>query len=323
MNRIIAAGLAAALAASALLAVPAVAHEEDPPTFLLFTGTYGFRHESIREGVAELQRQANETGKFKLYTTSDTNDLSLLDPAVYDQVDGVILVNTTGLAGSPLTDDQKADFIDFFDCGASLVAIHAAADSGSGWPAYDDLLGSKGFDSHPHFSFETRDMLVDDEFANQRFVSDLTIQVEDPAHITTRPWSSASNFKISEEIYRYKEDPRTDPNLHVVLSVDEETHYWKPVIGPGESAGGIGGGGIDNPVPNPMNMNPVTQMPEDNPVAWVKPHGTKGSKVFYTNLGHNPSTWDRPDFQAHIGAGIEWLAAARPDRTCTAERFAD
>ena len=76
------------------------------------------------------------------------------------RVDGVILVNTTGLGGESLAahrPSRRTDFIDFFDCGAGLVGIHAAADSGGGWPEYDALLGSYGFDFHPHFSLEARD----------------------------------------------------------------------------------------------------------------------------------------------------------------------
>ena len=63
-------------------------------------------------------------------------------------------------------------------------------------------------------------------------------------------------------------------------------------------------------------------MPDDNPVAWVKTFGVDDGRVFYTNLGHNMATWQRADFQGHLLAGIEWVSEQRPNRACTAERFA-
>jgi type 1 glutamine amidotransferase len=315
--------LVLALAASVLAAVPAIAVDDAPPPphYLVFTGTYGFRHDGIQEAAATIQRMAAETGDFTVEVTGD--------PAVafaretYQRVDGIILVNTTGLGGSnsPLSDEQKADFITFFDCGAGLVGVHAAADSGGGWAAYDELLGSYGFDFHPHLSLEARDNPLGREAFNPAVLTDVTIQVEDPDHVTTRPWQGFDSFRITDEIYRYKGDPRSDPRLHVVLSLDEESHYWRREIGLGPAAGGLAPD-VPNPVSNPVNAVPVTAMPDDNPVAWVKTYGSHDGRVFYTNLGHNMATWERADFQGHVLAGIRWAAEHRPDRTCTAARLA-
>ena len=314
-----------ALLASVLTAMPALAKKRAPapvapPHYLVFTATYGFRHDGIQEAVAEIQRQAAET---RAFTIEVTDDASVLGPATYGRVDGVILVNTTGLGGgsSPLTPQQKVDFIDFFDCGAGLVGVHAAADSGGGWPEYDALLGSYGFDFHPHLSLEARDNPAGREAFNPAVITDVNIQVEDPDHVTTRPWQGFDSFRITEELYRYKGDPRADERLHVVLSLDEESHYWRSEIGAGPSAGGLAPS-VPNPVPNPVNAVPLTAMPDDNPVAWVKTYGVHNGRVFYTNLGHNMATWERSDFRGHLFAGIEWVSGQRPDRACTAARFA-
>jgi type 1 glutamine amidotransferase len=313
--------LVLALVASVLGAVPALAKRRVAvPHYLVFTATYGFRHDGIQEAVGEIQRQAGET---KAFTVEVTDDAAALTPEAYGRVDGVILVNTTGLGGSssPLTDAQKQDFIDFFDCGAGLIGVHAAADSGGGWPEYDELLGSYGFDSHPHFSLEARENPAGRNAFNPALVTDVTIQVEDPNHITARPWQGLDSFRITEELYRYKGDPRTDERLHVVLSLDEESHYWRSEVGLGPAAGGLAPS-VPNPVSNPVNAVPVTAMPDDNPVAWVKTYGAEDGRVFYTNLGHNMATWERSDFQGHLLAGIEWVSGQRPNRTCTAARFA-
>ncbi|HEX9681726.1 MAG TPA: ThuA domain-containing protein [Acidimicrobiales bacterium] len=307
--------------AGAAVAVPALAVEPDPPPhYLVYTATYGFRHDGIQEGVAEIQRQAAET---KAFTVEVSNDASVLAPATYERIDGVILVNTTGLGGgsSPLTDAQKTDFIDFFDCGAGLVGIHAAADSGGGWPEFDELLGSYGFDFHPHLSLEARENPAGRSAFNPAVITDVIIQVEDQDHVTTRPWQGFDTFRITEELYRYEGDPRADPDLDVVLSLDEESHYWRSELGLGPSAGGLAPS-VANPISNPVNVVPVTAMPNDNPVAWVKTHGSHDGRVFYTNLGHSMATWERSDFRGHLLGGIEWVSEARPDRSCTAERFA-
>jgi type 1 glutamine amidotransferase len=307
--------VASALAVAPVLAdVPAVA----PPHFLVFTGTYGFRHDGIQEAVAEIQRQAAETGTFTVEVTD--NPAIAFSPATYQRVDGFILVNTTGLGGSssPLTPQQKADFIGFYNCGGGLVGIHAAADSGGGWPEYDALLGSYGFDFHPHLSLEARDNPLGREAFNPAVITDVTIQVEDQNHIATRPWQGFDSFRITDEIYRYKGDPRADPRLHVLLSLDEESHYWRREIGAGPEAGGLAPS-VPNPVSNPVNKVPVTAMPDDNPVAWVKTFGPDDAHVFYTNLGHNMATWERSDFRGHLLGGIQWVSERRPDPTCTAQ----
>lgn len=306
--------LLAAVLLGAIVFSPASA--EEPPHFLVFTGTYGFRHDGIQEAVAVIQRIAAETEAF---TVEVTDDAAAFAPETYQRIDGVILVNTTGLGGSssPLTDEQKADFLGFFACGAGLVGMHAAADSGGEWPEFDALLGSYGFDFHPHLSLEARDNPLGREAFNPAVITDVTIQVEDPDHPTTKPWEGFDSFRLTDEIYRYKGDPRADPRLHVVLSLDEESHYWRREIGLGPAAGGLAPT-IPNPVPNPLNMIPLTAFPDDNPIAWVKTYGANNGRVFYTNLGHNMATWERADYQGHIFAGIEWVAGQRPDATCVA-----
>jgi type 1 glutamine amidotransferase len=311
-----------AVAATAITALPATGSTDPvagPPHLLVFTGTYGFRHDGIQEAAAELQRQAAET---KAFTVEVTADPAALGPQTYRRVDGVVLLNTTGLGGgsSPLTEQQRTEFLDLFGCGAALVGIHAAADSGGGWPEYDALLGSYGFDAHPHYSLEARDNPAGRDAFNPAVLTDVTIQVEDADHPTTRPWQGFESFRITEELYRYKGDPRADERLHVVLSLDEESHYWRSELGAGPAAGGLAPT-VPNPVPNPLNSLPPTAMPDDNPVAWVKTHGDHDARVFYTNLGHNMSTWERSDFRGHLLAGIEWATQQRPDGTCMAERF--
>jgi len=54
------------------------------------------------------------------------------------------------------------------------------------------------------------------------------------------------------------------------------------------------------------------------PVCWVREFGS--GRLFYTNLGHNESTWKDEKYREHVLAGIRWAlkleqgpAAANPD----------
>jgi hypothetical protein len=308
-----------AVCGSLLAAVPATAGTK-APHFLVFTATYGFRHDGIQEAVAEIRRQSAET---KAFTIEVSGDAATLKPATYRRIDGIILVHTTGLGGSssPITPQQKRDFMGFYDCGAALVGIHAAADSGGGWPQFDALLGSYGFDSHPHYSLEARENPAGRNAFNPAVVTDVVVQVEDRKHVVTRPWHGFESFRLTDEIYRYKRNPRDDKRLHVLLSLDEESHYWRREIGAGPAAGGLAPN-IENPLSNPWNSVPPTAMPDDNPISWIKTYGDRNARVFYTNLGHNMATWERSDYRGHLFAGIEWVSQRRPDRDCMSRRFA-
>ena len=46
------------------------------------------------------------------------------------------------------------------------------------------------------------------------------------------------------------------------------------------------------------------QMPYHVPVCWVRSFG-KG-RVFFTNLGHNGSTWNNPKYHQHLVEGFKW-----------------
>lgn len=78
-------------------------------------------------------------------------------------------------------------------------------------------------------------------------------------------------FRVQDEIYQY--DPRLSPeNLRVLVSIDMAASDPK----------------------EPWHV----------PVSWVREYG-KG-RVFYTNFGHNETTWKDPAFQKHATEGIAW-----------------
>jgi type 1 glutamine amidotransferase len=78
-------------------------------------------------------------------------------------------------------------------------------------------------------------------------------------------------FRWKDEIYQY--DARYNPaSLRVLLSIDMAAS--RP------------------------------QEPWHVPVAWVRHYGQ--GRVFYTNLGHNPATWEDATYQEHLLSGMGW-----------------
>lgn len=96
-----------------------------------------------------------------------------------------------------------------------------------------------------------------------------TFTNHEPTHPVVKMWPAEFQFK--DEIYQYK---GYDPNaVRVLLSMDM------------------------------AGTNP--KMPYHVPVCWVREYG-KG-RMFYTNLGHNESTWKDERYRAHLLAGIHWI----------------
>ena len=285
------------------------------PHYLVFTATYGFRHDGIQEAVAEIQRMAAET---RAFTVEVTDDAAALAPETYERVDGVILVNTTGLGGGSLAAHatQQTDRL------RRLLRLRRRPRRHprrrrlrrrvAGVRRAARLVRLR------HATRTSRSRHATTRSAANAFnpavITDVTIQVEDPDHVTTRPWQGFDSFRITEELYRYKGDPRADERLHVVLSLDEESHYWRSEIGPGPAAGGLAPS-VAEPGVEPGQPRAADGDARRQPggVGEDLRRRTTGASSTRTSA----TAWRRgsaPDFQGHLLAGIEWVSAQRPDR---------
>jgi uncharacterized protein len=107
----------------------------------------------------------------------------------------------------------------------------------------------------------------------------------EPTHPVVKMWPA--EFKFKDEIYQYK---GYDPNaVRVLLSLNMADTKTK------------GGYHV--------------------PVCWVREYGD--GRLFYTNLGHNESTWKDDRYREHMLAGIKWSlklldAPAKPNPTVQA-----
>jgi hypothetical protein len=114
--------------------------------------------------------------------------------------------------------------------------------------------------------------LINGSFAGHPWGSgtEVTFTNHEITHPVVAMWPAEFGFK--EEIYQYKNYDMT--SVRVLLSLNMEKTALK--------------------------------QPRLVPVSWVRDY-EKG-RLFYTNLGHNESTWKNPVYQQHILAGIKWAA---------------
>src|SRR5215472_463687 len=152
-----------------------------PHRILYLTATYGFRHsESIDASVSLFQQLAQESGAFEI---DHTEDVSLLTAANLRAYDAVYFFTSGEL---PLSDQQKADLLDFVRQGKGFGGSHSATDCNYTWSDYGDLIGGY-FEGHP-------------------WVQEASVDVEEPQSPLVA--HAASAFRFTEEFYQFRDFSR-------------------------------------------------------------------------------------------------------------------
>ena len=127
---------------------------------LYLTHSAGFKHDVLPVSEVILKEIGERSGAFEV---TATKDCSLISRDGLKQYDAVVFYTTGEL---PITDEQKAAFLDFIKSGKGFVGIHSATDTFYKWPEYGELIGGY-FDQHP-------------------WHQDVTVKVEDNSHPATR-----------------------------------------------------------------------------------------------------------------------------------------
>jgi uncharacterized protein (TIGR03437 family) len=162
-----------------------------PRRILYVTATYGFRHtDSIEASVEVMQQLAQESGMLEIV---HTEDISLLTADFLRTFDAVYFFTSGEL---PLSDQQKADLLEFIRQGKGFGGSHSATDCLYTWPEYGDMIGGY-FDGHPW----TREAVVDVEDAQNPMVTHL-----------------APSFRFTEEFYQFRAFSRDQ--VRVLLTLD-------------------------------------------------------------------------------------------------------
>lgn len=272
------------LLACLALAGAAEAKPKKPPRVLVYSGTIGFRHNSIPFGNAALKRLGRITGRFKVRVIEKPEELTADRLRRTD----IVLWNSTTGAESPFTDEQQAAYIRWVSCGGGHIGVHASTDSYKDWAEWEELTGAF-FKVHPI----TPGSISDDSPPEHEGHGEpeATILVKDKTSPITRPWHGVDSFLLHDEFYAFDRDPA------------QTLAGFKPLLA---------FGGFTDPA---VALAFGSQYAAEQPLAWTG--NFRGhNRIFYTNLGHSTATWHRPDFQDSLMAGIAWVAKKRPARAC-------
>jgi type 1 glutamine amidotransferase len=132
------------LFANPALAAPQAANG----VILIYSGTTGYRHDSIPAGIAAVSKLAALRG---------LRVVASEDPAVFSadslkRFRAIVLLSCTtdpkNAASEWLVGDRRAALQHFVRNGGGVLAIHAAADSHYNWPWYGRMIGGH-FARHP------------------------------------------------------------------------------------------------------------------------------------------------------------------------------
>lgn len=187
-------------------------------------------------------------------------------PEVLSEFDAVLLNNTTSY---DLTIEQEGReaLVDFVQGGKGLIGIHAAADSCKTWPEGARLLNGV-FAGHPWLPTGT-----------------WAFQLHTPEHPINRAIGSEP-FTMRDEVYIYRQGSHVPRQSHtlVMLDLNNAINHASPSI--------------------KEELKHLTAAEAHRPVAWIHRFGE--GRVFYSNLGHNNSTYWNPLALAHYLAGIQY-----------------
>jgi uncharacterized protein len=184
-------------------AMPAAA--KDKGKVLIYSGSTGFRHDSIPAGVAAMKEIATKLG----YTFDASEDPEVFTAEKLEAYKVIVFVSTTTDPKKPESEwfvgARRDALVGFLKDGKGVVGIHAAGDSHYHWPWYGQMIGGY-FERHPKGTPKGTQTVVDSKHP-------ATAKL--PRTITR-----------NDEWYYYKD---FNPLMHVLITVDPAT------IGNGEA----------------------------------------------------------------------------------------
>jgi len=133
-----------------LIAAPSAAAPQKPSkgAILIYSGTTGYRHESIPAGIKAVSAIAARRG----LTVVASEDPAVFSASSLKRFKAIVLLSCTTDPKKPesewLVGDRRDAFQQFVRGGGGILAIHAAADSHYHWPWYSRMIGAH-FQRHP------------------------------------------------------------------------------------------------------------------------------------------------------------------------------
>jgi hypothetical protein len=115
---------------------------------LIYSGTTGYRHDSIPAGIQAITAIAKQGG----LTVVASEDPAVFSTDSLRRFHAIVLLSCTTNPKDPasewLVGDRRTALQNFVEQGGGILAIHAAADSHYNWPWYGKMIGGR-FARHP------------------------------------------------------------------------------------------------------------------------------------------------------------------------------
>jgi type 1 glutamine amidotransferase len=172
---------------------------------LVYSGSTGYRHESIPAAVEALKAIGAKAG----YVVDATEDPAVFSADQLEQYKVLVLVSTSTDPKNPdsewFTGARRAALQGFLADGKGVIGLHAAADSHYNWPWYGQMIGGY-FERHPKGTPKG------------------TVTVVDARHPATA--KLPKTLERNDEWYYYKD---FNPTMRVLITIDPAS------IGDGEA----------------------------------------------------------------------------------------
>jgi cytochrome c len=163
------------------------------PRVLVFSKTMGYRHASIPNGIAAIQKLGTENG----FDVDTTENAEFFNEDSLEKYAAVIFLNTTG---DVLDYRQEAAFERYIQSGGGFAGVHSATDTEYDWGWYGRLVGGY-FSSHPKIQ-PAKFIIKDKNFAATNFFTDTV-------------------WQRTDELYNFK---KLNPDVHVLITIDESSY---------------------------------------------------------------------------------------------------
>ena len=255
----------------------ASAADSKPLKVFFLTQSGGFQHSAVKRPAQDKLSLAEETltaiGKDSgVFTVQCSKDATLITPALLKDLDVMVFYSTGSILGKNEPVKAKTPEEEWVQKNEPIPFTEDT------WNAYDAWLKSGKAMVGIHSATDTGAnfkpyySLINGSFAGHPWGAgtEVTFTNHELTHPVVAMWPAEFAFK--EETYQYKNYDMTAVRLLLSLNMEKT----------------------------------APKMPRLVPVSWVRDYD-KG-RMFYTNLGHNETTWKNPLYQQHLLAGIKWAA---------------
>lgn len=182
-----------------------IIYEDSEYSFLVFTKTSGWRHDSIEDGKQALMQIAHTNG-FSVTFTEEADYFTSPQLAEYD---AVVFLNTTETI---FEDDQREAFKNYINSGGGFVGVHSASDTEYNWPWYGNLVGAY-FDNHPNNPNvrEAELIVIDGEHSSTEILPELWIRSDEWYNFSFFSEGINVLIELNTDSYRGSDHPGAHP----------------------------------------------------------------------------------------------------------------